>query len=85
MKTKAYEDVIIGGSEKLPSWSVGQIRGGLLETDKRGTPKAVAVHFAGPQGPHELRIGFGDAMYLLSMLKAIQLDLDIPFPDDPRG
>jgi hypothetical protein len=33
---------------------------------------------------YELRMGMGDAMYLLSLLKSVQLNLDIPFPDDPR-
>lgn len=28
--------------------------------------------------------GEPDAMYLLSILKGMQLNLDIPFPDDPR-
>ena len=29
-------------------------------------------------------MNMGDALYLLSILKAMQLNLDIPFPDDPR-
>lgn len=33
---------------------------------------------------HQLDMTLGDAMFLLSMLKKLQLDLDIPFPDDPR-
>lgn len=32
----------------------------------------------------ELSMPLGDAMYLLSLLKSIQLTLDIPFPEDPR-
>ena len=33
---------------------------------------------------HELTMRLDDALYLLSILKAMQLNLDIPFPDDPR-
>lgn len=33
---------------------------------------------------HELTMRMDDALYLLSILKAMQLSLDIPFPDDPR-
>ena len=32
----------------------------------------------------EITMKLGDALYLLSILKGIQLNLDIPFPDDPR-
>lgn len=32
----------------------------------------------------EMAMPLGDAMYLLSLLKCLQLELDIPFPDDPR-
>lgn len=33
---------------------------------------------------HQLDMSLGNAMYLLSLLKSIQLSQDIPFPDDPR-
>jgi len=33
---------------------------------------------------HDLNMSLGDAMYLLSLLKSLQLNLGLPFPDDPR-
>lgn len=33
----------------------------------------------------EIEMQLGDAMYLLSLLKGLQLNLGIPFPDDPRA
>lgn len=33
---------------------------------------------------HEISMDLPNAMYLLSLLKSVQLNLDIPFPDDPR-
>src|SRR5690606_8221462 len=47
--------------------------------------KAVGIQYKGKSGQwHQLDMTLGDAMYLLSILKGIQLNLDIPFPDDPR-
>jgi hypothetical protein len=33
---------------------------------------------------YQLNMTMGDALYLLSILKSMQLNFDIPFPDDPR-
>ena len=47
--------------------------------------KAVGIQYKDKSGrTHQLDMAMGDAMYLLSILKGIQLSLDIPFPDDPR-
>lgn len=37
------------------------------------------------EGPLVLEFGWNDAMYVLSMLKAAQMDTNTPFPDDPRA
>lgn len=47
--------------------------------------EAVNIQYKDSEGRiHELTMKLGDALYLLSILKAMQLNLDIPFPDDPR-
>ncbi|MEQ9637109.1 MAG: hypothetical protein RLW68_13595 [Devosia marina] len=47
--------------------------------------QAVGIQYKDKSGQlHQLNMPLGDAMYLLSILKATQLNLDIPFPDDPR-
>lgn len=46
---------------------------------------AVGIQYKDRSGQwHQLDMALGDAMYLLSILKGMQLNLDIPFPDDPR-
>lgn len=47
--------------------------------------EAVNIQYDDEHGRiHELTMRLDDALYLLSILKAMQLNLDIPFPDDPR-
>lgn len=47
--------------------------------------EAVNIQYDDEDGRiHELTMRLDDALYLLSILKAMQLNLDIPFPDDPR-
>lgn len=47
--------------------------------------EAVNIHDDDEHGRiHEIAMRLDDALYLLSILKAMQLNLDIPFPDDPR-
>jgi len=47
--------------------------------------EAVGIQYKDKSGQwHQLDMTLGDAMYLLSILKGMQLTLDIPFPDDPR-
>jgi len=47
--------------------------------------EAVKIQYDDEHGRiHELTMRLDDSLYLLSNLKAMQLDLDIPFPDDPR-
>lgn len=47
--------------------------------------EAVNIQYDDENGRiQELAMNMGDALYLLSILKAMQLNLDIPFPDDPR-
>ncbi len=47
--------------------------------------EAVGIQYKDKEGQlFQLDMALGDAMYLLSILKGMQLNLDIPFPDDPR-
>lgn len=61
--------------------SVGEMMGASISYGH----EAVSIQYKDKVGQwHQLDIPLGDAMYLLSILKGMQLSLDIPFPDDPR-
>lgn len=60
--------------------------GEILGAEITPTVDAVSIQYKDNIGKiHELKMKLGDALYLLSILKAVQLNLDIPFPDDPRN
>lgn len=84
MSSKAYGDVF-ATNHAVEETDVGHISGGLLRYGPSHEPVAFEIHAGGPSQPQKVRLSFGDAMFLLSMLKSIQLDLGIPFPEDPRG
>lgn len=68
---------------RLPD--VDRIQGGMAEGSTPGDPERVVVQYTDHKGQwHELRIQFLDAMYLLNILKSIQLDVGYQMPDDPR-
>jgi hypothetical protein len=61
--------------------AVGEMMGASINNGHQ----AVNLQYKDKAGQwHQLDMSLGDAMYLLSILKAMQLNLDIPFPDDPR-
>ena len=61
--------------------AVGEMMGASINYGHQ----AVGVQYKDKSGQlHQLNMPLGDAMYLLSILKATQLNMDIPFPDDPR-
>ncbi|SDC30061.1 hypothetical protein SAMN05444678_102238 [Sphingomonas sp. YR710] len=61
------------------------ILGCRIELDAKRRPDQLAVQFRNPDGFHEVRMDFVQALFLLSTLKAIQLDTGTSFPDDPRA
>ena len=62
------------------------ISGVLLSYDKQRRPEWVDIQWqsACDNKLHQLQMDFLNALRLLSMLKAMQLDTGTPFPDDPR-
>jgi hypothetical protein len=61
--------------------AVGKMMGALIGYGH----EAVGIQYKDKSGQwHQLDMALGDAMYLLSILKGMQLNLDVPFPDDPR-
>ncbi len=83
---KPYGRVVASASDHPgPTQVVGHIHGGFLLSDVRGRPKTVVIQHGDEVPRHELHISFDDSMFLLSIVKGIQLDCEIPFPDDPRG
>ncbi|KWT64250.1 hypothetical protein APY04_3514 [Hyphomicrobium sulfonivorans] len=68
-------------NDPIKSLHVEDMRGAIISRGR----EAVNIQFQdSASNLWELSMNLGNAMYLLSMLKGIQLTLDIPFPDDPR-
>lgn len=63
------------------------ILGAHVAHDSQGRPEWVVVQWQNSPGPdyQQMQMDFPNAMALLSMLKCIQLDSGVSFPDDPRG
>lgn len=55
--------------------------------DKQGRPEFVhlAWQTAGQEPFQTLQLDYPNALFLLSILKSMQLDEGTPFPDDPRA
>ncbi|WP_157960090.1 hypothetical protein [Albibacillus kandeliae] len=86
MRTRTYGKYIVSDQGLPNSGDVGHILGSRLLYDHEGNPSHVELQYMSQnQEAHQLRMGFLDAMFLLSNLKAMQLDTGTPFPDDPRS
>lgn len=83
-RKKAYLNALAGASRER-ALVVDRIEGGVLEWDARDRPAFVELHYLVAGKPSVMRMPFDDAMAVLSIVKAIQLDTGIPFPDDPRA
>ena len=88
-KTSIYGEFVVSLSSggDRPS-NADRIRGARLCLDPQGRPEWVDLQFASADGGsqlREVRMAFVEALFLLSLLKSIQLDSGTPFPDDPRG
>ncbi len=69
----------IPGVKKLPV--VSKMNGLSFSHDQAG----LHIQYEDKGGHwYELSMPFLDGMYLLSLLKSLQLNIDFPFPDDPR-
>ncbi|MEQ9248655.1 MAG: hypothetical protein RLO21_21975 [Nitratireductor sp.] len=68
---------------RLPD--VGRIRGAIFEPGPTPKESSIEVQWSDRSEQwHALRMPFLDAMYLLNVLKGIQMDTDYQMPDDPR-
>lgn len=75
-------------TDALPLANADHILGARVSADSKGRPEAIDVQFRtadGPGGVRQVRMDFVNALFLLSLLKSIQLDSGSPFPDDPRA
>lgn len=83
--TDVWGNIILGDKGAVRSLAADHITGVRLLRDNHGKPAAVGIQWMQDDGePTGLTIDFANAMFLLSCLKSMQLDLDAPFPDDPR-
>lgn len=64
---------------------MGRIQGAEFERGPTPDSSSVHIQYTDPEGSwHDLRTGFLDAMYLLNLLRAVQLDAGFEMPVDPR-
>lgn len=64
---------------------VKSIEGGYCDWSGEARTSTFAMQYRDTKGDLiELTMPFLDAMYLLSILKGVQLDMGFPMPDDPR-
>jgi hypothetical protein len=69
----------------VPELHADRIQGGQVRFGEDGKPVSIAIQFlSSKKGWYALEFPFLDGMFLLSTLRAIQLDCGFPFPDDPR-
>ena len=80
---KLYGEWLVGAAGRLSR--ADHIRGARVVSDGKGRPAWVVVQYqeAG-SAPVEVEMDFPNALFLLSLLKSLQLDSGVPFPDDPR-
>jgi hypothetical protein len=64
---------------------VGHILNGTLVWSAEDHPESVLVLAMTTEKLQRLDLSFRDAMFLLSVLRAMQLDTGFQLPDDPRG
>lgn len=81
MPDTKYGDFTFDHVVMLPA---GHIRGALLRRDDKGQAVKVEIQLISLGKTAQIDLDVRNAMFLLSVLKAIQLDNQIPFPDDPR-
>jgi hypothetical protein len=64
-----------------------RILGARISYDGAGRPEWVDLQWQDQAGAEycQVQIDFPNAMFLLSLLKSIQLETGTPFPDDPRA
>ena len=87
MPVYPYGEFVVS-TAPIPTANADRILGTQLSTDRKRRPEWVDLQFqtADAGGPfQQLRMPFLDAMFLLSCLKSMQLDLGWNFPDDPRA
>lgn len=66
--------------------AVGRIQGASGPNQYSGQSDMMQIQYTDHSGSwHQIDMNMGDAMYLLCLLRSIQLDCGIDLPDDPRG
>ena len=90
MKTKTYGTFAVASDGPLPGAlpDADHILGLRVVFDSRNRAEAIEVQYRTAEEPHpirQFRMDFPNALFLLSLLKSMQLDAGIPFPDDPRA
>lgn len=80
-----YGRVLVGEPGAVKALGADHVIGVRVARNSEGRPAAVGIQWMGDDGDLTgLTVDLPNAMWLLSCLKSMQLDLELPFPDDPR-
>lgn len=85
MREKAYGQWAASDPPIAPA-RADHILGCQLQFDKSDRPDTVTIQYqAAGAGVRAVEMDYANALFLLSALKSMQLDVGTPFPDDPRA
>ena len=79
-------DIVYGkfSMETVVAIPEGRILGGRLRRNESDEPIKVEIQLQSLGKVAMIDLKIPEAMFLLSVLKSVQLDIGYPFPDDPR-
>lgn len=79
---KIYGKFLIG-NVAIPTQRADHILGAQIQ-ERLAAPKAVTIQWQNASDPQQLTMELPQAMFLLSVLRAIQLDEKVKMPNDTR-
>lgn len=83
-RVEVYGKFAVGPAGAVPSIHANEIMGFRVGRSPDGRPAGIDLQFRSQGQPHSVTIPILDALALLGMLKSMQLNEDLPFPEDPR-
>lgn len=79
-----YGEFVVGPPGSVPSVHMDEFMGFRVGRSSEGRIAGVDLHFRSRGQVQSLTIPMPQAMAMLAYLKSLQLNEDVPFPEDPR-
>ena len=76
----------VASTHPISTSNADRILGALLVTDQQGRPEWIDIQYQTADGQtfHQVRMDYLNGMFLLSCLRAIQLETGFEMPEDTR-